>query len=124
MARRFPEVQPGMRKKTYSTGREKSAGPGSHTYIQMSLSGHNSTTGQRFVTDHGLLPHPPLTFIKIPLSFFYPRNYNYLIHGSNKTKTINNTNKIKTVARHEESIAKRIVLRVTQWGVNGSPWHL
>lgn len=63
--RRFPEVQPSMRKKTYSTGREKSAGPGSHTYIQMSLSGHNSTTGQRLVTDHGLLPHPPLTFIKI-----------------------------------------------------------
>lgn len=71
MARRFPEVQPSMRKKTYSTGREKSAGPGSHTYIQMSLSGHNSTTGQRFVTNHGLLPHPPLTFIKIPLSFLF-----------------------------------------------------
>lgn len=71
--RRFPEVQPSMRKRTYSTGREKSAGPGSHTYIQMSLSGHNSTTGQRFVTDHGLLPHPPSTFIKnpTPMSVFF-----------------------------------------------------
>lgn len=46
--RRFPEVQPSMRKKTYSTGCEKSAGGGSHTYIQTSLGGHNGTTGQRF----------------------------------------------------------------------------
>lgn len=128
--RRFPEVQPSMRKRTYSTGREKSAGPGSHTYIQMSLSGHNSTTGQRFVTDHGLLPHPPLTFIKNPTPMsvfffvfsFYRKYYNYLINGSNKS-TINNTNKTKTVARHEESITNRIVLRASQWGLIESAAH-
>lgn len=133
--RRFPEVQPSMRKRTYSTGREKSAGPGSHTYIQMSLSGHNSTTGQRFVTDHGLLPHPPLTFIKTltPLSVFllcHPKDYNFLKSGSNKN-TINNTNRIKkkkkNVARHKESVTNGIALRrCLSVRVNGkcSTWHL
>lgn len=38
----------------YGGGEER---PGRHAYSQASLSGH-STTGQRFVTDRGLLPHP------------------------------------------------------------------
>lgn len=112
----FPEVQPSMRKKTYSTGREKSAGSGGVTHTSRCLSvAHKSTTGQRFVADHGFLPYPPLTFIKILtpivflLFFSHPKTYNYSINGSKKKQkktTINNTNKIKTFARHEESITK------------------
>lgn len=75
----FPEVQPSMRKKTYSTGREKSAGSGGVTHTSRCLTvAHKSTTGQRFVADHGFLPYPPLTFIKILtpivflLFFFFP----------------------------------------------------
>lgn len=101
-----------MRKRTYSTGREKRVKcgvgrvQGNQTYIQMSLSGHNSTAGQRFVTDHGLLPHPLLTFIKIssPLSFFLtPEIKNSLINGS-KTHWIAELLEMKK--------ASQVVLRV------------
>lgn len=56
--------------------------------------------------------------------FFFPtpKKYNYLINGSNEN-TINNTNKIKTVARHEESITNRTALRVSQQGLMGSAVH-
>lgn len=107
---------------------EERGGWGSHTYIQMPLRGQNSTTGQRFATDYGLLPHPPLTFINIfyPIVFLLffstPEKYNCLISGSNKS-TINNANKIKISVRHKESITNLTVLRVSQQGLMGSAVH-
>lgn len=78
----------GRRRTVQIVRRAQGGGPGSHTYIQMPLRGQNSTTGQRFVTDYGLLPHPPLTFIKHilpPLSFFF---FFFFIPPPQKSTTI------------------------------------
>lgn len=64
----------------------------------------------------------PIVFLFFSFSFYTPEKYNYLISGSKKN-TINNTNKIKTVARHEESITNRTVLRLSQQGLMGSAVH-
>lgn len=84
---RFPEVQPGTRKEMYSTEEwgdsvwgtgDRGQGVASLINIQMSLRGHKGTIEQICHQIVRLLPHPPLTFIKIFHCLFYQRNIWYI----------------------------------------------
>lgn len=122
--RHFPEVQPSMRKKTYSTGREGRGVTHTSRCLSVAVTAPQdrdlSLIMGSFHTHHWhSLKSYPIVFLR----FFIPKKYNCLINGSNKS-AINNTTQSQSPDVKKASQIK--MCWASRWGLigKGSLWHL